>query len=187
MSSIDSLAAALYSACLRDLPDAEFVEIDHATERVYLDALTHDQRRAYFELKPKEFSVDDESFPEAEEFFRARGIALKFAHRRPTPQTCEVIMFRQVWGSTALGYGGVGGQAMTNADTVIVISDLTGHAAVYFGGGRLAYIVPPDKQGAEWYKAIQIQKMPACEEAARKHGWYHFVSRVVDPGLPEAA
>lgn len=175
MSSIDALAAALYSACLRDLPDLESSEIDHARERAYLDALTHDQRREYGALKAEKM---DES--QREEFFRARGIPLVFRCYRPTPRDCDVILFRQAWESTATGYGGIGGQAVTSAYTVIVISELTGHAAVYFGGGRLAYIVPPDKQGTGWLKALQSQRMPSCEEAARLYGWRRLVTRVVD-------
>jgi hypothetical protein len=49
-------------------------------------------------------------------------------------------MFPQTWGSTALGFGGVGGQAITTAYVVIVKSNLTGEWAVYFGG-RLAYVI----------------------------------------------
>jgi len=49
-------------------------------------------------------------------------------------------MFTQTWGSGALGFGGVGGQAITTAYVVIVKSNLTGEWAVYFGG-RLAYVI----------------------------------------------
>jgi hypothetical protein len=49
-------------------------------------------------------------------------------------------MFPQSWSSTALGFGGIGGQAITPAYTVIVESDHTGEYCVYFGG-RFAYRV----------------------------------------------
>lgn len=49
-------------------------------------------------------------------------------------------MFPQTWSSTALGFGGIGGQAMTPAYTVIVESNHTGEYCVYFGG-RFAYRV----------------------------------------------
>ena len=56
--------------------------------------------------------------------------------RRPHEGEVEVYHFPQLWDSTALGFGGVGGQAFTTAYTTVVISNPA--AAVYFGG-RLAY------------------------------------------------
>lgn len=59
--------------------------------------------------------------------------------RRPTLYDVQVCMFPQTWGSTSLGYGGIGGSAMTTAYT-IVVSRGREHC-VYFGCGRLAYKV----------------------------------------------
>ena len=56
--------------------------------------------------------------------------------RRPTDRDVEVYSFTQTWDSTALGFGGIGGQAMTTAQTTIVTDFQT--YCVYFGG-RLAY------------------------------------------------
>lgn len=56
---------------------------------------------------------------------------------RPTPYNVEVTMFEQTWSSTALGFGGIGGQAITSAYTVVVEGPM-GDACVYFAG-RLAY------------------------------------------------
>lgn len=47
-------------------------------------------------------------------------------------------MFPQAWSSTALGFGGVGGQAITSAYTVIIESVHMLGYCVYFGG-RFAY------------------------------------------------
>ena len=58
--------------------------------------------------------------------------------RRPFNDELEVIMFPQTWGSTATGYGGLGGSAMTDAYTIIVSYKMTTYC-VYFGCGRLAY------------------------------------------------
>jgi hypothetical protein len=49
-------------------------------------------------------------------------------------------MFTQTWGSTALGFGGIGGQAITSAYVCVIESNLVGGYAVYFGG-RLAYVI----------------------------------------------
>ena len=57
--------------------------------------------------------------------------------RRPRIDSVDVVMFPQTWGSTALGFGGVGGQAITTAYTVVVYGPM-GDACVYFGG-RFAY------------------------------------------------
>ena len=52
-----------------------------------------------------------------------------------------IEIFEQMWGSTALGFGGMGGQAMTSAMTYVVIPEYAdGPAYVYFGG-RFAYEV----------------------------------------------
>jgi hypothetical protein len=59
--------------------------------------------------------------------------------RRPREDDVEVIMFPQTWGSTALGYGGMGGAAVTEAYTVVVCKgDLY---CVYFGEGECAYTI----------------------------------------------
>jgi hypothetical protein len=58
-------------------------------------------------------------------------------------------MFPQTWGSTALGFGGIGGQAITSAYVCVIESNLVGGYAVYFGG-RLAYVINrPNEKFAE--------------------------------------
>ena len=52
------------------------------------------------------------------------------------PNQLEVYHFPQMWGSTALGFGGIGGQAMTTAYTTVITYGI--EAVVYFNG-RLAY------------------------------------------------
>lgn len=172
MSAIEILAAAIHAACLRDLPDIESDQIDATSERTYLDALTPDQRREYYALRST-----GKTEAERAEFFAARGISTTVRQQRPSPEACEVTVFRQLWGSTALGYGGIGGQAMTNADTIIVKCDHTGYAAVYFGSGRLAYLVPPEKQNDAWREAIYKHQMPACRDASDLYAWYPYTSQ----------
>lgn len=58
--------------------------------------------------------------------------------RRPHGDDMLVMQFPQMWGSTALGFGGVGGAAMTTSDTTVILCN--GGAAVYFGG-RKAYVI----------------------------------------------
>jgi hypothetical protein len=59
--------------------------------------------------------------------------------RRPADDDIEVhAMFAQAWGSTALGFGGLGGQAITVAYTTVLQSGA--EFCVYFAG-RFAYRV----------------------------------------------
>ena len=58
------------------------------------------------------------------------------AERRPHEEEVDVHMFPQTWGSTALGFGGIGGAAMTSGDVVVVMHGAS--ASVYFAG-RHAY------------------------------------------------
>ena len=50
----------------------------------------------------------------------------------------EFYDFDQTWGSTALGFPGMGGQAITTARTYVAIPNYESIAYVYFGG-RFAY------------------------------------------------
>lgn len=53
----------------------------------------------------------------------------------------EVInVFSQTWSSTALGFGGIGGQAITSAYTTIIENVDLGYVAVFFGE-RMAYVI----------------------------------------------
>lgn len=66
-----------------------------------------------------------------------------FEHKTRNPRKDEfavVAMFPQMWGSTALGFDGIGGSAMTTAYTVVIQAQ-NGHSRevlVYFDG-RFAY------------------------------------------------
>lgn len=65
--------------------------------------------------------------------------------RRPNANDIEVVgMFAQTWPSTALGFGGLGGAAMTPAYTIVL--KCQSEYCVYFGG-RLAYcVINPSKK-----------------------------------------
>jgi len=65
-------------------------------------------------------------------------------------------MFPQTWGSTALGFGGIGGQAITSAYVCVIESNLVGGYAVYFGG-RLAYVI--DRPNEKFIEDISKQRM----------------------------
>ena len=52
----------------------------------------------------------------------------------------EVYVFPQTWGSTALGFGGIGGQAITSAYTTVIEELTFGIWGVFFGN-RLADVI----------------------------------------------
>lgn len=56
----------------------------------------------------------------------------------------EMYMFPQVWGSTALGFGGIGGQAMRAAYTTVVVETQYNWCAVFFGE-TMAYLISNPK------------------------------------------
>ena len=85
------------------------------------------------------------------------------SERRPHMGEVEVYQFPQQWSSTALGFGGIGGQAFTTAPTTIVM-DARNNACVYFGD-QFAYMVP--SAGREFVDDIQNQSMAAVREAGK--------------------
>lgn len=91
--------------------------------------------------------------------------------RRLTSDEIEVVMFPQTWGSTALGYGGMGGAAVTPAYTVIVSAMHGLYHCVYFGYGRLAYRLKYDEMSSEgrerFQKDIASQNMAPVNESVR--------------------
>lgn len=58
--------------------------------------------------------------------------------RRKVMDKYDVYDFDQTWASTALGFGGCGGSALTTARTYVLIPMYEEKAYVYFGG-RFAY------------------------------------------------
>lgn len=70
-------------------------------------------------------------------------------HFRISVDDFAMYIFEQTWGSTALGFGGIGGQAMTTANTYVFVP-VTCHqnCFVYFDG-RFAYQVPCSKSFME--------------------------------------
>jgi len=64
----------------------------------------------------------------------------------PTKTDYEIIdVFKQVWGSTALGFCGIGGCMLTSAYTTVVYDNCSGVYGVFFGE-KFAYAVwQPEK------------------------------------------
>lgn len=82
--------------------------------------------------------------------------------RRPREHEVEVVSFPQAWGSTALGFGGLGGAAMTTAQTTLVSMRSPPSAAVYFGS-RLAYCI--DEPNDHFWNDVRERRLRPCAEA----------------------
>lgn len=79
----------------------------------------------------------------------------------------EVIgVFPQVWGSTALGFGGIGGQALTKAYTTVVHENFTDAYVVFFGN-RAAYMVDDAKEA--FFEDLRKRDMASVAEAQKKY------------------
>ena len=86
--------------------------------------------------------------------------------RRPTTYDVRVHMFMQTWGSTATGYGGMGGASTTEEYTIII--EYFPYYCVYFGEGPLAYMVNVGAS-SDFIDDVRQQKMPDCREALTKY------------------
>lgn len=146
---VATLAAALYSAVYKDMPDEK--------------RMRH---------KPGYYDMVREKGAEA-----AKALTEEYT-TRPDESELEVIsMFAQTWGSTALGFGGIGGAAMTPAYTTIIANGAGAHC-VYFGGG-FAYRI--DDPNAQFFKDMQDHDMHEVRGARSRY------SRICDKAATLAA
>lgn len=91
-----------------------------------------------------------------------KAVDEKLGHRR---DILDIQIFSQLWGSTALGFGGWGGDAMTATNT-IVIKLGNGQWPVFFGS-KLAYVV--ENPTEEFFKDLQNKHMADCQTAAKRY------------------
>ena len=75
-------------------------------------------------------------------------------------------MFPQVWSSTALGFGGIGGQAITTAYTTVVESDIDASCCVYFGG-QFAYRI--ERPNEQFFEDLLKQQMTKVSGAKKRY------------------
>ncbi|KZC41086.1 hypothetical protein RHOFW510R12_00475 [Rhodanobacter sp. FW510-R12] len=156
-SPITAVAASVHAARLRDFPEIVYVDRDWERHREWFGGMSREERAKVHE---QERATDQLQGPTVER------------RRRLSEQECLVTAFPQLWGSTALGFGGMGGSAMTTAYTVVVESSVVGQRAVYFGSsGRLAYIVPMRGPHEETFQqALAARSLPSVRDAAAL-GW----------------
>jgi hypothetical protein len=76
----------------------------------------------------------------------------------------EIEIWMQTWGSTALGFGGIGGQCITSAYTFLAWDKYRQNCLVYFAG-RFAYQVKNVNDA--FRKAYTERRMPSIREASK--------------------
>ena len=81
-----------------------------------------------------------------------------------TGDAAEILDFDQVWGSTALGFPGVGGSMMTTARTYVVMPDYDSPIYVYFGS-RFAYAV--NEMNDRFKEDLRNHRMASVMESGR--------------------
>lgn len=147
-SPIEAVSAAIYHAAHIAFPDIHYQDRDwEALENIPL-------------AERKKIMIDD-TYPMVNKV------------RRPQPSEVEVVaMFSQTWGSTALGFGGMGGAAMTRAYTVVVRSP-TGDVAVYWRGQH-AYTLDTKNMTADQRKQfesdIKDNQTYSVNDAVQRYG-----------------
>mgnify|MGYP007019859509 CR=1 FL=1 len=100
------------------------------------------------------------------------GINALYSHSkgRTSFEDFEVKVWKQTWGDTSCGFGGIAGQAVTDAYTVVVI-DKYFQECVVFHNMRYAYKTEITDVIAEGIARQQL--MGAWDFKNKKYGKYH--------------
>ena len=85
---------------------------------------------------------------------------------KPSIDDFELYTFNQTWGSTALGFGGIGGQAMTTARTYVFVPVTCNQKCFVYFAGRFAY-------KADYCKALTEDVRNGCMECVSRAGKYN--------------
>lgn len=91
-----------------------------------------------------------------------KAIDEKLGHRG---DILDIQTFSQAWSSTALGFGGWGGQAITAANTTVIRLG-NGQWHVFFGS-KLAYVV--ENPTKEFHEDLLNKRMADCQTAAKRY------------------
>ena len=86
---------------------------------------------------------------------------------KPTIDDFQMVCFEQVWGSTSLGFGGIGGQAMTAANTYVFVPVTADQKCFVYFAGKFAY-------SADWQSdAFKKDVKNGCVEPVHRASKYH--------------
>lgn len=88
-----------------------------------------------------------------------------YSTERPTIDSFKLHTFTQMWGSTALGFGGFGGQAMTEARTYVFVPIAGNQKCFVYFGSQFAY-------KADWCEELREDIDNQCVESVNRAGKY---------------
>lgn len=117
------------------------------------------------EYKARQYASNDEEVKAEVEVIKNKRKALGKDIRNICFEF-EAVVFLQTWGSTALGLSEIGGQAITEAYTTVMMERLTETYYVFFGG-RLAYRIMHPKE--EFYTDLKNRELKSVKEAMVKY------------------
>lgn len=111
-----------------------------------------------------EFEYEDRDW---EHFRKTKEDRVIKKSRRHDEYDIEIYsMFSQTWSSTALGFGGIGGQAFTSAYVIVLESTQGAGYCVYFGG-RFAYRI--EKPNKLFFEDIMSKRMADVSGAQKRY------------------
>ena len=86
-------------------------------------------------------------------------------NRRVTVDDFDLHIFEQTWGSTALGFGGIGGQAMTTEFTYVFVPIHCNQNCFVYFGDQFAY-------EAEYCEQLSEDIGNRCMKPCNRAGYY---------------
>jgi hypothetical protein len=132
-----------------------------------INTLHHALAHAQYEGFP-EFEYEDRDW---EQYYKTKkDVRITKSRKHSAHDITVFAMFTQTWGSTALGFGGVGGASMTSAYVVVLESEQGLGFCVYFGG-RFAYHIK--KPNPQFFDDVINRKMSDVRGAHTKYVGNH--------------
>ena len=152
MNPIQDLAFAYHDAMFNRFSDIVYQDRDWDKYHKWRDKLKKEEfASAYLAERETGITMHQES--------------LVTKRRKPTShETSLMVMFPQTWSSTALGFGGIGGQAITPSYSIVI--ECVGEYAVYFGS-RFAYLVKGTKKA--FFEDIAAMNLASVKDAETRY------------------
>ena len=94
--------------------------------------------------------------------YKTQNILTKINNKKYKDLNLTADVFIQTWASTALGFGGIGGQALCEAYTT-VFGDVIKNVYVIFFGEKPAYIV--ENPTEKFFTDLKRRKMASVNES----------------------
>lgn len=94
--------------------------------------------------------------------YKSKDILKKINNEKYKDVDLRADVFLQSWASTALGFGGIGGQAISDAYTT-VFGDVLKNVYVVFFGNKVAYVV--EKPTEKFFTDLKLRDMASVSKS----------------------